>query len=150
MSWKETVIGRIRRKENILDRFYKDAADACDIGDEEREKKMYANADRVEEYISGVLDTLNELGYVIKFDSHHNVDSIIDSNTVQYRVRYRRFDADNVSYCDNYVFCEDGDKVQEVIDRAKTVSSEYKLIGIDSRIVSPNGDGESWHKIFDF
>lgn len=101
-------------------------------------------------WIWGAIDTLAAIGYEIKYKDDGSIKSIDGDFAQEYRVRYRRFDADNVSYCDNYVLCEDGDKVQEVIDRAKTVSSEYKLIGVDGRIVSPNGDGESWHKIFDF
>ena len=144
-TWNEIVIRLIRRKEKLADRFDKAAEDARANGNEKREERMYARADRAEEYICGVLDTLEAIGYEIRFDSHHNVDSIIGSNSVQYRVRYK-----HTSFGDGAIFCDNGSEVQDVINRQKELGSEYKLVGIDYRMVFPNGCDESWCKIFDF
>lgn len=150
MAWKTEILEHIRRNNRIIDICDEKEERACANGRKDKADFFRRKRGKLKMWIWGAIDTLAAIGYEIKYKDDGSIKSIDGDFAQEYRVRYRRFDADNVSYCDNYVLCEDGDKVQEVIDRAKTVSSEYKLIGVDGRIVSPNGDGESWHKIFDF
>ena len=107
---------------------------------------MYARADMAEQYVEGVIDVLEAMGYTIKFDGDHSVKEIVGEISHQYRVRY-----ETSGGFLNAMVCHNGIEVQEVIDRAKEVG--YSVIGIDERYLSPNDDSDiytSWNKLFNF
>ena len=146
MNWKEEVIGRVHRKDLMIAKFEERAEKANIEGDSVREKKMYARADMAEQYVEGVIDVLEAMGYTIKFDGNHSVKEIVGEISHQYRVRYETSDGFL-----NAMVCHNGIEVQDVIDRAKEVG--YSVIGIDERYLSPNDDSDistGWNKLFNF
>ena len=148
MSWKEYILERFRIKERNVSVADKKAEEAIDRGDKERAKAERHRASRNECYIEGMLDVLESIGYTIKFDDDGDVKDILGEYSTEYRVRYKHFELEN------YVFCDTREKIQEIIDRAKKldieIPGEYTLVGIDDRIVYPNGEVGEWNKIFDF
>lgn len=148
MNWKEEVIGRVHRKDLMIAKFEERAEKANLEGDSAREKNMYARADMAEQYVEGAIYVLESIGYTIEFANGGDVKDILGEYSTVYRVRYKHFELEN------YVFCDTREKIQEIIDRAKKldieIPGEYKLVGIDDRIVYPNGEVGEWNKIFDF
>ena len=146
MNWKEEVIRRVYRKDLMIAKFEEMAEKANIEGDSVREKKMYARADMAEQYVEGVIDVLEAMGYTIQFDGNHSVKEIVGEISHQYRVRYGTSDGFL-----NAMVCHNGIEVQDVIDRAKEVG--YSVIGIDERYLSPNDDSDistGWNKLFNF
>lgn len=148
MSWKEYILERFRTKERIVSAADKKTEEAIDRGDKERAKAERHRAFRNECYIEGMLDVLESIGYTIEFADDGDVKDILGEYSTEYRVRYKHFELEN------YVFCDTREKIQEIIDRAKKldieIPGEYALVGIDDRIVYPNGEVGEWNKIFDF
>ena len=148
MGWKEYILERFRIKERNVSVADRKAEEAIDRGDNERAKAERHRASRNECYIEGMLDVLESIGYTIKFDDDGDIKDILGEYSTEYRVRYKHFELEN------YVFCDAREKIQEIIDRAKKldieIPGEYTLVGIDDRIVYPNGEVGEWNKIFDF
>ena len=148
MSWKEYIFERFRIKERNVSVADRKAEEAADRGDKERVKAERHRASRNECYIEGMLDVLESIGYTIKFADNGDIKDILGEYSTVYRVRYKHLELEK------YAFCETSKKLQEIIDRAKKLDikspGEYKLVGIDYRIVYPNGEVGEWKKIFDF
>ena len=146
MSWKTEILERVRRKVKTIDR-YDAKEEALAYGDKDRAKYLSLKGDKLEMWVYGVLDALETIGYVIKYNDDGSVENILGEFSTAYRVRYRN---DRFT---NAIICNDGNEVQTVIDRLKATSlrnPEYKFEGIDSRVIYPNGDTGEWNKIFDF
>lgn len=148
MSWKEYIFERFRIKERNVSLADRNAEEAIASGYKERAKAERHRASRNECYIEGMLDVLESIGYTIKFTDDGDVKDILGEYSTEYRVRYKHFELEN------YVFCDTREKIQEIIGRAKKldieIHGEYTLVGIDDRIVYPNGEVGEWNKIFDF
>ena len=148
MAWETEILERFRIKERNVSVTDRKAEEAIARGDKERAKAERHRSFRNECYIEGMLDVLESIGYTIKFTDDGDVKDILGEYSTEYRVRYKHFELEN------YVFCDAREKIQEIIDRAKKldieIPGEYTLVGIDDRIVYPNGEVGEWNKIFDF
>lgn len=151
MSWRELVKEEIRRNEKIAVIHKAKAEEAHINGNDEREEMMYTTEGMARAYINGVDETLKTIGYTTKYDKYGNIESIIGDHTQEYRIRYSRKGKDNIV---ESVVCQSGSQVQRVLDSINSCSAknpDYKFtVGIDSRIVYPNGEVGEWNKIFDF
>lgn len=146
MAWKTEILEHIRRNDRIID--------ICD----EKEEKARANGRKdkadffrrkrgsLEMWICGAIDVLEAIGYEIKYKDDGSVKSIDGEFNVEYRVRYENTGINEIGS----LVCRSSAEVCAVIDRCKEFSSEYKALGIDTRIVFPNGERSGWNKIFDF
>lgn len=145
MNWKTEILERVRRTVKTIDRYSAKEEEALAHGDKDRAKYLSIRGDKLEMWVDGVLDTLEAMGFTIRYDKDCNVESIIGGYTREYRVRYG-------SGCFIHaVICGNGGEVQAVVDKCKEISDpEYGALGIDDRIVFPNGDVSDWHKIIDF
>lgn len=146
MSWKTEILERVRRKVKTIDRYSAKGEEALAHGDKDRAKYLSIKGDKLEMWLWGALDALETIGYEIKYNDDGNVESINGDFTQEYRVRYEKTDINEIAS----LVCRSSVEVCAVIDRCKEFGSEYKALGIDTRIVFPNGECSGWNKILDF
>ena len=146
MAWKTEILTRIRRNEKFFDKCVKKEEEARADGRKEHADSLKRRSDALERWICGAIDVLEAIGYEVKYDDDANVKSIDGEFAQEYRVRYEKTDINEITY----LVCRSSAEVCVIIDRCKEFGSEYKALGIDTRIVFPNGERSGWNKIFDF
>lgn len=146
MAWKTEILERIRRNDRIINICDEKEERARADGRKEHADFFRRKRDKLEKWICGAIDTLEAIGYEIKYKDDGSVKFIDGEFAQEYRVRYEKTDINETTY----LVCRSSVEVCAVIDRCKEFGSEYKALGIDTRIVFPNGERSGWNKLFDF
>lgn len=146
MAWKTEILERIRQNGRIISMCDEKEEMARANGQEERADSLRRKSNNLERWIWGAIDVLEAIGYEIKYDDDASVKSIDGEFAQEYRVRYEKTDINEIAS----LVCHSSAEVCGVIDRCKEFGIEYKALGIDTRVVFPNGERSGWNKLFDF